>query len=168
MNLYSNKLVSIKSTINDNEILKLIEKVRYYGAHREEIKNIDKNDYKNIYKETSSKVNVVVCSVLKVQVPTLSSALILIVSLYLLSTFLFVLAHEIALFFKKFGSTYAITMTLYFAIMILGGMFGVQAKDFLDSIKAVAYTLPTTYIGGEFIEFCQSLNPFQLKFYILV
>jgi len=98
---------------------------------------------------------VVICSVLKIQMPTLSSALILIVSLYLLSTFLFILAHGIALFFKKFGPTYAITMMLYFAIMILSGMFGVQAKDFPDAIKAVAYVLPTTYIGGEFIDFWQ-------------
>lgn len=85
----SNKLISVKININDKEILKVIEKVRYYAAHREEIKNIDKkdfdftsntvivfkdklfkdnfpltfefleNDYKNIYTETSSKFNVV-------------------------------------------------------------------------------------------------------------
>jgi signal transduction histidine kinase len=85
----SNKLFSTKIIIHDNEILKVIEKVRYYGAHRDEIKNIDKeefaftsnigdafkdklfkdnlpvtfeflgNDYKNVYKEISSKVNVV-------------------------------------------------------------------------------------------------------------
>jgi len=85
----SNKLFSIKSTINDKEILKVIEKIRYYGEHREEIKDIDKEefdfasnigdvfknklfkddlpmtfesiggDYQNIYKETSSKVNIV-------------------------------------------------------------------------------------------------------------
>jgi len=85
----SNKLFSTKITINNNEILKLIEKVRYYSIHREEIKDIDKedfdftssigdvfkdklfkeklpltfefleNDYKNIYKETSLKFNVV-------------------------------------------------------------------------------------------------------------
>jgi len=98
---------------------------------------------------------VVVCSVLKVQVPSLSSALILIVSLYLLSTFLFILAHGVALFFKKFGPTFAITMMLYFSIMILSGMFGVQAKDFPDPLKAVAYVFPTTYISGEFIDFWQ-------------
>jgi ABC-2 type transport system permease protein len=96
---------------------------------------------------------VVICSVLKVQVPSLSSALILIVSLYLLSIFLFILAHGISLFFKKFGPTFAITMMLYFAIMILSGMFGVPAKDFPDPLKAVAYAFPTTYISGEFIEF---------------
>lgn len=98
---------------------------------------------------------VVVCSILKVQVPTLGSALILIGSLYLLSTFLFILAHGIAIFFKKFGPTYAITMLLYFAIMGLSGMFGVQAKNFPHAIRSVAYVLPTTYIGGEFIDFWQ-------------
>lgn len=96
---------------------------------------------------------VVICSLLKVQVPSISSALILIVSLYLLSTFLFILAHGIALFFKKFGPTYAITMGLYFGIMVLSGMFGVEAKDFPGPLKAVAYSLPTTYIGGDFIGF---------------
>ena len=85
----SNKLASIKITIKDKGLLKVIEKVRYYSAHREDIENIDKtdfdftsnigdifknklfkedlpltfefltNDYKNIYTETSSKFNVV-------------------------------------------------------------------------------------------------------------
>ena len=96
---------------------------------------------------------VVICSILKVQVPSLSSAIVLIVSLYLLSTFFFILAHGIALFFKKFGPTYAVTMILYFAIMILSGMFGVQAKNFPDGVQAVAYAFPTTYICGEFIDF---------------
>ncbi len=98
---------------------------------------------------------VVVCSVIKVQVPSLSSALILIISLYLLSTFLFILAHGIALYFKKFGPTFAISMGLYFGIMVLSGMFGVQAKDFPNPLRAVAYAFPTTYISGEFIDFWQ-------------
>jgi signal transduction histidine kinase len=85
----SNKLASIKVTIKDKELLKVIEKVRYYSTHKEEIKEIDKedfkftssigdvfknklfkddlpltfeflgNDYKNVYKETSSKFHVV-------------------------------------------------------------------------------------------------------------
>ena len=85
----SNKLFSTKITIKDNELLKIIEKVRYYATHREEIKNIDKkefdfessigdvfknkifkedlpltfeflgNDYKNAFAETSSKFYVV-------------------------------------------------------------------------------------------------------------
>ncbi|MEG1255937.1 ABC transporter permease [Clostridium sp.] len=92
---------------------------------------------------------------LEIQIPTLKSALILIVSLYVLATCLFILAHGIALFFKKFGPTYGITMVLYFVIMILSGMFGVQAKDFPEPLKNVAYFLPTTYISGEFIDFWQ-------------
>lgn len=95
-------------------------------------------------------------SSLKVQVPSFSSAMILIVSLYFLATIFFALAHGISLFFKKFGPTYAITMTLYFAIMILSGMFGVQAKDFPEPLMKVAYLFPTTYICGEFIDFWKS------------
>jgi signal transduction histidine kinase len=85
----TNKLCSIKVTIKDKELLKLVEKVRYYSTHKEEIENIDKadfhftsnignvfknklfkddlpitfeflgNDYKNVYKETSSKFHIV-------------------------------------------------------------------------------------------------------------
>lgn len=99
---------------------------------------------------------VVVYSVIKVQVPSISSALILIISLYLLSTFLFILAHGISLYFKKFGPTFAISMGLYFGIMVISGMFGVQAKSFPNPLRAVAYALPTTYISGEFIDFWQA------------
>lgn len=97
----------------------------------------------------------VICVVMNIKKPTLSSATIYIVSLYLLAIFLFILAHGIALFFKKFGPTFGITMSLYFGIMIISGMFGIQAKDFSDPLKSVAYTIPFTYISGDFIEFWQ-------------
>jgi signal transduction histidine kinase len=42
---FSNKFCSIKITISDKEILKLIEKVRYYSTHREELENIEKEDF---------------------------------------------------------------------------------------------------------------------------
>lgn len=92
---------------------------------------------------------------LKIQVPSFSSAMILIGSLYLLSIIFFALAHGISLFIKKFGPTYVITMMLYFAIMILSGMFGVQAKDFPEPLMKIAYLLPTTYVASEFIDFWQ-------------
>lgn len=92
---------------------------------------------------------------LKIQIPSFSSALILIVSLYLIAAIFFTIAHGLSLFIKKFGPTYAITMILYFAIMILSGMFGVQAKDFPAPLMKIAYLLPTTYISGEFIDFWQ-------------
>lgn len=42
---FSNKFTSIKITIKDKEILELIEKVRYYSTHKEELENIDKEDF---------------------------------------------------------------------------------------------------------------------------
>lgn len=92
---------------------------------------------------------------LKISVPTFGSAIILLGSLYLLSIIFFILAHGIALFLKKFGPTYAITMILYFLIMILSGMFGVQAKDFPAPLMKIAYLFPTTYISSEFADFWQ-------------
>ncbi len=92
---------------------------------------------------------------LKIQVPSFTSAIILIGSLYLLSIIFFAIAHGISLLIKKFGPTYAITMTLYFSIMILSGMFGVQAKDFPEPLMKFAYLLPTTYIASEFVDFWQ-------------
>lgn len=92
---------------------------------------------------------------LRILVPSFASVIILIGSLYLLSIIFFVLAHGIALFIKKFGPTYAITTILYFLIMILSGMFGVQAKDFPAPLMKIAYLFPTTYISSEFADFWQ-------------
>ncbi|MDY4254061.1 MULTISPECIES: ABC transporter permease [unclassified Clostridium] len=98
---------------------------------------------------------IVVSLGLRILVPSFASVIILIGSLYLLSIIFFVLAHGIALFIKKFGPTYAITMILYFLIMILSGMFGVQAKDFPEPLMKIAYLFPTTYISSEFADFWQ-------------
>ena len=46
-------------------------------------------------------------------------------------------------------------MILYFGIMILSGMFGVQAKDFPEPLMKIAYLFPTTYVSSEFIDFWQ-------------
>lgn len=93
--------------------------------------------------------------ILDIQVPTVTSAIILTVSLYLFGGFLFILAYGIALYFKKFGPTYSVTMIFYFAVMMSSGMFGVQAKDFPKALKNIAYLFPATYIGGDFIDFWQ-------------
>ena len=97
--------------------------------------------------------SIIVPSVITIERPTIKSALILLVSIYLVTIIVFILAHGIALFIKRFGPTFAVSMVLYFGIMILSGMFGVQASQFPETLQAVAYTLPTTYICGEFIDF---------------
>ena len=59
----SNKFTSIKITIKDEEILKLVDKIRYYSTHREELKNINKEDFnftnniQNIFKDKIFKDN---------------------------------------------------------------------------------------------------------------
>lgn len=90
-----------------------------------------------------------------IQKPALSSLLCLIGCLYLLAIILFVLAHAIANILKKFGPTFAVTMTLYFLIMIVCGMMGVSTEQLPKALQAVANTLPMTYICNDFIDFWQ-------------
>lgn len=92
---------------------------------------------------------------LDVQKPAFLSLLCLIVCLYLLAVIFFLFAHGISNLLKKFGPTYAVTMTMYFLLMILSGMMGIQSEQLPKPIKTVAYTLPTTYISDDFIDFWQ-------------
>lgn len=92
---------------------------------------------------------------LDIQIPKLSSAIYFIVSLYALSVILFVLAHGLALIFKKFGPTYAVSMFLYFGFMILCGMMGVTVDQLPKGLKAVAKVFPMSYISSDFVEFWQ-------------
>lgn len=98
---------------------------------------------------------IVDCFTLDLQMPTISSAFCLIITLYLLGAVLFVLAHGIAGIFRKFGPTYAISMTLYFAFMILCGLMGIQVEDLPKTIRVVAYAFPMTYISNDYIDFWQ-------------
>lgn len=90
---------------------------------------------------------------LDLQTPRVSSALCLIACLYLSAVIFFALAHGTALFFKKFGPTYAVMMSLYFGIMILCGMMGVRTPDLPKAAQYLAKLLPMSYISNEFIEF---------------
>lgn len=92
-------------------------------------------------------------SILDLEKPNFSSAIILITSIYLLNIFLFIFAHGISLIFKKFAPTNALTMMLYFGIMILSGLFGATPNDFPQALKYISYLLPTTYISQDFINF---------------
>lgn len=92
---------------------------------------------------------------LDLQVPKLSSAICLIVSLYALSIILFVLSHGIATIFRKFGPTYAVSMFLYFGFMILCGMMGVTVDQLPKGLKIIANVFPMSYISSDFIDFWQ-------------
>lgn len=96
--------------------------------------------------------------VLDLQVPTLSAAICLIVSLYSLSVILFVLSHGIASIFRKFGPTYAVSMLLYFGFMTLCGMMGVTVDQLPKGLNMVAKAFPMSYISSDFIDFWQGGN----------
>ena len=92
---------------------------------------------------------------LDIQLPKLSSAIYFILSLYALSVILFILSHGLALIFRKFGPTYAVSMFLYFGFMILCGMMGVTVDQLPGGLKAVAKVFPMSYISSDFVEFWQ-------------
>lgn len=93
--------------------------------------------------------------VLDLLIPTFTSAMILIASLYGLAVLLFILAHGIATYFKKFGPTYAATMSLYFGFMTLCGMMGINVNQLPSGMKTIARLLPMSYISTDFIDFWQ-------------
>jgi ABC-2 type transport system permease protein len=93
--------------------------------------------------------------ILELLVPKLSSALCFIAALYAISVILFVLAHALATFFRRFGPTFAVSMLLYFGIMILCGMMGITVDQLPGVLRAIARLLPMSYIGSDFIEFWQ-------------
>ena len=68
------------------------------------------------------------------ETPRLSSALCLILCLFLLSGIYFALAHGVATIFKKFGATYAVMMAVFFGSMVLCGMMGIK----VDQLPAFA------------------------------
>lgn len=96
---------------------------------------------------------VVAYCTLDMQIPRVASALCLILCLLLLSGILFALAHGVATIFKKFGTTYAIMMTVYFGVMVLCGMMGVQVSELPEVVQKIAALLPMSYITSDFIDF---------------
>ncbi|MDO5714001.1 MAG: ABC transporter permease [Tissierellia bacterium] len=72
--------------------------------------------------------------------------------LLILSIILFVLAHGIANFFRKFGPTYGVVMTLYFGFMMLGGMMGVNMDQLPEKIQVISRLIPFSYISNDFVK----------------
>ena len=86
---------------------------------------------------------------LDILAPTVKGFLLTTFIFYLLGVILFMLAHGIANFFRKFGPTYAVGMTLYFAFMILGGMMGINRDQLPGFLKPISKLLPFGYVGED-------------------
>lgn len=93
------------------------------------------------------------CLFLDIKPPTVFAAFCYILTLYLLGAIFFILSHGIAGIFKKFGPTYAVTMTLYFCFMILCGLMGIKVENLPKALRMLAYTLPMTYVSKDYIDF---------------
>lgn len=109
--------------------------------------------------------------VMGAQKPAMASLLCLTVSLYLLGVVLLVIAHAIANIFRKFSLTFGVTFFLYFLMMILTGMMGIQTDQLPGVLQAVAKLLPMTYISNDFAGFWQggsyNFMPFIQSFLFL-
>lgn len=92
---------------------------------------------------------------MEIQKPAFSSFLCLVVSLYLIGVISLMLAHGIAEICKKFSITFGVGMFLYFMIMILTGMMGIQTDQLPEALQKVAAMFPMTYISNDFIDFWQ-------------
>lgn len=85
-----------------------------------------------------------------VKSPKAIGFILYIVCILALSGILFCLAYAISSLMKKFGPTYCVTMLLYFALMILGGMMGISYENLPEGIQVIAKMLPITYINRDF------------------
>lgn len=93
--------------------------------------------------------------ILQIQAPVVTGLICYIICIVVLGVISFALAHAIALFFRKFGITYCITMILYFCIMIASGMMGIDYEMLPSPVQAVARLLPTNYIVRDFADIWQ-------------
>lgn len=94
-------------------------------------------------------------SALDMLVPAPGSALCLILCLYLMGVVFITFSHGVANLVRKFGPAYAITMGVYFAIMMLCGMMGIKTEQLPAILRSTAHMLPMSYVGNEFIDFWQ-------------
>lgn len=88
----------------------------------------------------------VIVPVLGVEAPSLYGLIVLVASILALTISFFLIAYGISLLARKFSITYGITMSLYFAIMVLSGMMGVQPSDLPPAVQNISNLLPTTHM----------------------
>ncbi len=87
--------------------------------------------------------------------PAFSSLVCLILSLYLLGIIFLVIAHSFAQIFKKFSITFGVSMFLYFMIMMITGMMGIETEQLPQTLQKIAGMFPMTYVSNDFVSFWQ-------------
>ena len=97
--------------------------------------------------------SLVVGLVLNLSVPSIPALITFIIFFYLYSAILFLIAHAIATFCGRFGTTFGIIMALYFGIMILGGNMGINPSELPNGLRHIAMALPMYYISSDFLDF---------------
>lgn len=87
--------------------------------------------------------------------PAFSSLICLILSLNLLGIIFLVIAHSFAQIFKKFSITFGVSMFLYFMIMMITGMMGIETEQLPQTLQKIAGMFPMTYVSNDFASFWQ-------------
>lgn len=88
----------------------------------------------------------------EIEQPTAAGFGCYILCILLFSIICFALAHGIASLLQNFGQTYCVSMILYFAFMILGGMMGISYDDLPKWAQLIAKMLPVMYINKDFYQ----------------
>lgn len=86
----------------------------------------------------------------EIEQPTLTGLVCYAICILAFSIICFALAHGLASLLQNFGKTYCVSMILYFAFMILGGMMGIGYEDLPGWAQIAAKMLPVMYINKDF------------------
>lgn len=93
--------------------------------------------------------------ILRIEAPAVKGLFCYMICIAALGVISFGLAHAVALLFRKFGITYCVTMILYFCIMIVSGMMGIDYEMLPPPVQAAARLLPTYYFVKDFADIWQ-------------
>ena len=82
--------------------------------------------------------------IIPMKTPNIQILISYIICFFLLIVLFYLLAYSIASLTRKFSSAFGITMGLYFAVMILSGMMGVETNQFPGAMRFFSNLLPTS------------------------
>jgi ABC-2 type transport system permease protein len=85
----------------------------------------------------------------EIHTPSVGAVLLIILIVILVGALFLAIAHSIASLAGKFSLTFAISMFLYFSLMVVCGMMGLQVSQFPAWIQAIARLFPMTYMGTD-------------------